>query len=248
MGVWGTKIFSDDLACDIRNDYELLLGDGLRGSEATKRILSQYKSSRADPDESSRFWLALAAAQWKNGRLEQEVLSRAIKIIDSGEDLEHWDTDSPDFAARRRALDHLRVQLLSPQPAESKVEKRTPSKCQWKKGDLISYRLKSGRLIVFCVTGHFKDKGGTYPNCEILDWVGSELLPSKELQALHFKRSRDDYRHTITHLMIVGASKGFSERTSLLQVRRKPSQKREPCSVVHVKHLDAFLKEWFLLD
>ena len=42
MGAWGTGIFQDDTACDIRDDYKDHLGNGLSGSEATERILSEY--------------------------------------------------------------------------------------------------------------------------------------------------------------------------------------------------------------
>ena len=52
MGAWGTGIFQDHTACDIRDDYKEFFGDGLSGPEATARILSEYKSSFADPDGS----------------------------------------------------------------------------------------------------------------------------------------------------------------------------------------------------
>ena len=62
MGTWGPAIFSDDTACDIRRDYKDFLGDGLAPSEATDRILLEWKDSLDDADELSVVWLALAAA------------------------------------------------------------------------------------------------------------------------------------------------------------------------------------------
>ncbi len=90
MGAWGTGIFQDDTACDIRDDYKDYLGDGLSGPEATTRILSEYKSSFADPDESGVAWLALAAVQWRHGRLDETTLEQALRVIDSGSNLAWW--------------------------------------------------------------------------------------------------------------------------------------------------------------
>ena len=38
MGAWGTSLFADDNACDLREDYRDLIGDGLNGPEATDRL------------------------------------------------------------------------------------------------------------------------------------------------------------------------------------------------------------------
>ena len=104
MGVWGTALFSDDTASDIRGDYVDYLGDGLTGPEATARVLSEYKSSLSDPDEYGVVWLALAAVQWKYGRLEPDALKQALAVIDSGSDLRRWTADTPDHA-KRKAVD-----------------------------------------------------------------------------------------------------------------------------------------------
>jgi hypothetical protein len=65
MGAWGTGLFSDDIACEVRDFYVDLIGDGLTGPEATKALLLEWSSSLNDPDVSPVFWLALAATQWK---------------------------------------------------------------------------------------------------------------------------------------------------------------------------------------
>ena len=91
MGAWGTAIFSDDTASDIRGDYRDLLGDGYSPAEATDQILSEWKDSLDDPEERSVVWLALAVTQWKLGRLEERVKGKALEIIDSGSDLDRWE-------------------------------------------------------------------------------------------------------------------------------------------------------------
>ena len=38
MEMWGTAIFSDENAADIREEYRALLGDDISGPEATDRL------------------------------------------------------------------------------------------------------------------------------------------------------------------------------------------------------------------
>lgn len=47
MGVWGTGIFQDDMACDIRDSYRDYLGEGMTGSQATTRILQEFGAGLA---------------------------------------------------------------------------------------------------------------------------------------------------------------------------------------------------------
>ena len=49
MGAWGTGVFSDDTASDVRDNYLDLIGDGLSGVEATK-LLREWSGTLDDPD------------------------------------------------------------------------------------------------------------------------------------------------------------------------------------------------------
>src|SRR5512146_2246457 len=138
MGVWGTGIFQDDTASDIRDEYKDLIGNGSSGADATRQILKSYASSLSDPDESGVVWLALAATQWKLGRLEAEVLANAVDVIDSGGGLNRWTPDTKDFAKRKAALAKLRTEITSPQPLEKKVARRVLCERDWDKGELVA--------------------------------------------------------------------------------------------------------------
>ena len=50
MGVWGTAIFSDDTACDIRDEYSALLISGISDEEAEERSVRE-----------ARMWTAIDA-------------------------------------------------------------------------------------------------------------------------------------------------------------------------------------------
>lgn len=61
MGTFGTAIFSDDFACDIRDEFKELIGDGMTSEQATQTLTKSYSASLNDSDEASVFWLSLAA-------------------------------------------------------------------------------------------------------------------------------------------------------------------------------------------
>ena len=123
MGTWGTAIFSDDTASDVRNDFRELIGDGLSPEEATARLMTRYGSIVDDPEGGTTFWLGLAVTQWKSGRLQESVKKRALEIIDSGADLRLWSEDEKLVKARAAVLAETRAQLLSPQPAAKRIPK-----------------------------------------------------------------------------------------------------------------------------
>lgn len=248
MGVWGTGIFQDDTACDLRDEYKQLLGNGLGAAEAKARILEAYKSSFSDSEESTVAWLALAAMQWKLGRLDPDTLQHALSVIDSGSNLARWNADPKDCTKRKAALDQLRAQITSPQPAEKRVRKEVLCECPWRVGELFAYRLLSGKLIIFRVIGHHTDKGGTYPVCEMLDWMGDAIPSAEGLRALAIKASRSLHHHSITKMMLVGLSKKWAKRIQGLELTLEPAQTPERPSVEHFKYLDRFLKYWFLLE
>lgn len=125
MGAWGTGIFDDDLAADGRGDWEDALAGGDSPERATTRLIEDYAEEIAgDPAIAAAFWIALAAVQLDDGELDLDVRDRAIAAIDSGADLERWETDAfdavdpdeddgpDDLAERRRVTAELRSRLL----------------------------------------------------------------------------------------------------------------------------------------
>lgn len=249
MGVWGTGIFDDDIACDVRAHYADGLGEGRTGPQVTQWILNEYEDLLADLGEAGVIWLALAAVQWKHGRLEAETLERALQVIDSGSDLDRWEEGSENLKSRKAVLEKLRKQIMSPQPAEKKIERRVLAECRLKRGDLLAYRLGSGARIIFRVIDRHSDQGGTYPVCEILDWMGRGEVPAKaDLKKVQIRRSnRPGYKHTISELMICRLDES-SPRIEKLDFRLKPAQKGAGATVVLWEGLDKFLREWFLLE
>jgi hypothetical protein len=160
--------------------------------EATDILLKRW-ASETDSGEWCVFWLALAATQWRCGRLEGRVKDRALEIIDAGADLTRWE-DEPLKRKRKIVLQKLRVQLLSPPPTPKKMAKPYRDSCEWEIGELIGYELLSKNWIVLRVTDleSADNKGSVAPVCEILDWKGNmipELSILKRLPVLLGSRS-----------------------------------------------------------
>lgn len=156
MGVWGTAIFSDDTACDIREEYNALLISGISDEEVEEALLKDYEPLNGTWDEPV-VWLSLAFSEWKKGRLSEKVKRRAIEIIDNGEDLQHWKESSPPKECRQREKEllKLKARLESPMPERRPVRKPTVDRVPWKAGDLLAYRIMDQDIPYPKYTGKF---------------------------------------------------------------------------------------------
>jgi hypothetical protein len=67
MGAWGTGLWSDDTACDVRATYREALEDGLSNEEAADKVLAEFAPDLADEDSAPVVWLALAVSQHQRG-------------------------------------------------------------------------------------------------------------------------------------------------------------------------------------
>ena len=183
MGTWGNKLYEDDDAQDARDVYTNLLSKGLDGPEATDQFLKMFKDSLDDSDDGPIVWFVLADTQWKLGRLEERVKKEAIRLIDDGSSLERWKEGGPkEVASRQKVLDALKEQLLSKQPPRKVIKVQKPSKiATWEPGELIAYRLKSGRSIVLCLEDVHE---GHHAYLSALEWIGDEVPAAEQLEKL----------------------------------------------------------------
>lgn len=126
MDAWESGLFDDDdLAADVRGDWEAALAGGASPARATRRLVEDWLDEVAGSTAlAAAFWIALSALQLRAGALEADVRDRAIRAIARGEDLERWDPLPPghhldddeddardDVAARRHVTAALRARL-----------------------------------------------------------------------------------------------------------------------------------------
>jgi len=135
VGTWGHRIFEDDQAVEVREEFLALLLAGRSAGEATNVLVGD---GALDADEESSFWLGLAATQWEYGQLVERVKQEAIRVIDTGVDLRRWEGIE---AKRAAELARLRAKLLGKQPTPKKVVSRKP---KLEAGDIFRFPLGSG--------------------------------------------------------------------------------------------------------
>src|SRR5947209_4759307 len=116
MSASGTGVFHDDVACNVRAQFQALLKDGKQPAAATRAVLRDWRPALADAEDGPVIWLALSAVQCRLGCLEPRVKAKALAVIDDGSDLEHWRaTGNRDLVRSRTAvLARLRAKLEAP--------------------------------------------------------------------------------------------------------------------------------------
>ncbi len=244
MGAWGTAIFSDDLAADVRDDFRDLIGEGLSPTQAVEKLLLEHASSVKDNDEAPVFWIALALTQWKLGRLEERTKLEALRAIESGQGLRPWEA-SKDRGKRAAVLEKTRAQLLSPQPPPKRAPRRIKAANDWLIGEVIGLRLPSGNWTLIRVIDHHSDKGGRFAVCELLDWVGDTMPPAANVAQLSLKKMIPP-RTGIAQFMFPEPRKQQDQaRLRRLGIISAPAQKRGNMVVMSWTRFDGFLQEWF---
>jgi hypothetical protein len=256
MGVWGPGVFADDLACEVREQYRALLGDGYEGAAATDALVETFQEVlHHDEYSAAVFWLGLAVVQWRSGRLEDRIKVRALEAIEGGAALRPFQEEPALLRARRKELSKVVALLNSPQRNPSRVRKRFQNSCDWEPGDLIAFRLRSGRNVIFRVIGHWTDTGGTSPVVEVLDWCGLDIPEAAALQNLEIRSIGNDVPHGLeqwiaprrSQFMIGEVSRRRipDDRISRLRVKLTPSQEVGGFSVWLWRTIDQELEREF---
>ena len=138
MGAWGDKLYENDTALDVKDQFEEQISLGKNAEDITQQLISDFDCEMDAPLSQLVFWLALADTQWNWGRLQPDVKDRALCCI------KEYETENPAISAvQRNELDRLQSKLLSPQPHSKKPVKKRIYRCKWKKGDVFAYKLES---------------------------------------------------------------------------------------------------------
>jgi len=175
MGVSGTALFSNDVACDVRDHYRELIEDGVDDADATHQTVAKYQAWLDDPVDGTSAILALAVTQSKLGRLDPVIRDRALAAIGRGGDLSVWAIDNPKLLARRKqVLAKVREQLTGSQPKRARVKRPFRPSCGLVAGDVLALDLPGGPALLRIVRVHVHRKGEN-PCLEELLFSGTEL-------------------------------------------------------------------------
>ena len=112
MGTWGTRIYEDDTALDLRADFldGVHSGEGVGALET--RLLDEYTENDA-PEIKDVALLALACAELESGTLSDKIKAAALEVITSGRQYEHWkqEASAADAGRRKRELTRIKQYL-----------------------------------------------------------------------------------------------------------------------------------------
>ncbi|MFD2248099.1 hypothetical protein [Pontibacter ruber] len=247
MSAWGPALFSDDFACDIRDDFKELVGEGMSPQNATDELMAAYKEEMNNTDEGSVFWLSLSSIQWSTGRLLEEVKQKALSIIENGADLHRWSEDKKLLDKRKQVLEKLKVQLLSPQPKSKKLPKIYKENTPYNIGDIFSYRHSTGNYALLRVIGIHQDKGGRSAVCELLDYFEREIDTSKDFSSTPIKAIYNPHS-PITKFMAAEISAKYAPKQEifkLIAANTKPVQIPRGYSALFWRDMDKHLSTAF---
>lgn len=140
MGAWNTKLYGNDVTCDVRDTYIDMLRDQKDNQEAYEHTLKMYEEF-IGTDEECFVWYALAESQWKSGRLMENVKQKALECIDADEGCSIYDEIRNGEKKWKATLTSLKQLLESPMPKEKKYRNTKPEVYNpWEIGDVYAYR------------------------------------------------------------------------------------------------------------
>ena len=182
MGSWGVGIFSNDIALDIKAEYQTLLAFGTPSEKAYQLI----KEAFSPEEDGVEFWFAMAEIQCKYGILHPDVKQHALDCIDNGHDEARWEGAEPKILKDREKIRmQLKEKLLADQLPRKKVPKPSVQKPRWQVGDIISSRIVCktysekwfyNKYVLYRVT-HLKrsEKSLIIPGLAYDEWVTGDL-------------------------------------------------------------------------
>lgn len=249
MGTWGTKLFEDDDAADLRAAYRTYLAEAQNDAGATDLSAKSFGADLQRPGDSTSFWLALGFIQWRMGRLDPRVKGACLRIVDERLDLARW-TDSRDLVRREKVLAELRQTLLSPLPAPKPLPKPIPVQLPgWEVGEVIGRRLVNGRYALLHVLGYhvwstFKVKA---PKVSILAWF-AEAAPDSAAQLPTYINHDGRFGHGHAFCMATPARRPADSAAFVRHGWLKPIEPHENISSVRGpapqdddRYIDAYL-------
>lgn len=181
MGAWGTGLYSDDFALDVKNELIDQLKFGVHYREAFEKLKEDYvDTAEYDDPDIPVFWFVCADVLWKYGRLDDDIRQTALSYIDNGGDLHRW-TDESEFLMKKRkaVLEKLRQKLMSPQPEAKPIRPYRFFRCDWNVGDVFAMKLQGEEAQNEGLTGTYLifQVAGKYLFCETYDKTVGHLLP-----------------------------------------------------------------------
>ncbi|WP_136420079.1 hypothetical protein [Herbaspirillum sp. ST 5-3] len=146
MGTWGSGIYDDDFAADLRNSVAIVCKVPSGGDRLTE-ILLQLHGITSESEDETTFWLVLADQFERRGIECPGVFTTALSIIESGADLSRLkDQDADERFLKKRAvvLEALATRLRAPRPFRPRSMPRKPPDLVLEVGSVFAFPTMNG--------------------------------------------------------------------------------------------------------
>lgn len=87
MGVWGLDIYDDDLAVDIRDEFEGYLADGMEAEDAVEELLGNNENLLEEVEDCGTFVLTVGFIA-KDNDVNNKTVQRLLKELKKNK--EYW--------------------------------------------------------------------------------------------------------------------------------------------------------------
>lgn len=209
MGVWGAKLYQNDIACDIKDEYLLRIGIGECEEDVLNSLIKEYDN--VSYEDYHTFWLVIADILWDYGRLTDDIKKKAFEQIDL--ELREIVPKNLFLKNRKVALENLKSKLNTVQPAYRKIKTYKFTRSPFSVGDLLLFKITvpsvasdykwNNKYVLFRVIGIGRTSVQDLPIDKyynettifsLYNWVGEKDGP-KDISKLSFfqKYSKDPY-------------------------------------------------------
>lgn len=197
MGCWGDKLYQNDMAQDLKDEYRTYLKLGYSDLEVEDMMIDSFEEY-IDDGYDKEFWLVLADQEYKLGRLSKKVKKKALSYLKN--------VDKKELVA-------LKARLNSEPLPRKKMRKFYMSRPIWNVGDILLYKITDeclfdknkdseyiGKYILFQVTATSRYNIGylqkdefynEYAIVTLYDWIGDNIPTEEEISKLEFKKRKN---------------------------------------------------------
>ncbi|HBF0031524.1 TPA: hypothetical protein KOS20_004410 [Clostridioides difficile] len=150
MSAWGTKIFDNDLALDMKTDFIEMFSINMSIKEIELNLLS-YISNDDEAEVLCPFWTALSDLEWQYGILQEKTKEKAKYIILNKPDIDSY-IQQEDKVKRKEELEKLYKKLDT---INQKIKKKRTVfvyRTEWEQGDIFAIPL-NGKYVYIHIVG-----------------------------------------------------------------------------------------------
>ena len=130
MGTWGTGLYSDDTAADLKNSIALLTQLPVSGDRLLEILIDTYGGSvELTADGGPAFWLVVADQFERKGIRSERASEQARAVVKTGADLRDLEArgmPAKDLKKRAEILAELDRRLKSPRPEKPRPKGGKP--------------------------------------------------------------------------------------------------------------------------